>query len=145
MPSPSSATRDLARRLLSASRNGSGADVHHAAVVTERLRALLTSLVGVEGCASLLRRALTLAGEEVPSLRSVEVCKDGRFEECASIAAAVRPAEASPRDEAAVAVAAHLLWLLITFIGEGVTMRLVRQTWPDAALDDYGPTSEGDG
>ena len=38
--------------------------------------------------------------------------------------------------EAAVAITAHLLGLLVTFIGEPLTLRLVREAWPDASLDE---------
>jgi hypothetical protein len=33
---------------------------------------------------------------------------------------------------------AQLLGLLCTFIGEALTLRLVRDVWPDAAFDDPG-------
>ena len=38
--------------------------------------------------------------------------------------------------EAGAAVVVQLLGLLVTFIGEPLTLRLVRESWPDAALDD---------
>jgi hypothetical protein len=31
---------------------------------------------------------------------------------------------------------AQLLGLLLTFIGEGLTLRLVKDVWPDSAFDD---------
>ena len=31
---------------------------------------------------------------------------------------------------------AQLLGLLLTFIGEGLTLRLVQDVWPEAAFDD---------
>ena len=31
---------------------------------------------------------------------------------------------------------AQLLGLLLTFIGEGITLRLVQDVWPEAAFDD---------
>jgi hypothetical protein len=37
--------------------------------------------------------------------------------------------------DAAVAITAHLLGLLVTFIGEPLTVRLVREAWPDASWD----------
>ena len=37
--------------------------------------------------------------------------------------------------EAAVALAARLLGLLVTFLGEPITLRLVRDAWPDAVWD----------
>jgi hypothetical protein len=38
------------------------------------------------------------------------------------------------RDEGAVLIA-QLLGLLVTFIGEGLTLRLVQDVWPEAAFD----------
>ena len=37
--------------------------------------------------------------------------------------------------DAPVAIIAHLLGLLMTFIGEPLTLRLVREAWPDVLLD----------
>ena len=34
-------------------------------------------------------------------------------------------------NEAAVAILAHLLDLLITFIGQPLTMQLLKEAWPD--------------
>jgi hypothetical protein len=38
--------------------------------------------------------------------------------------------------EAAVGIIAHLLGLLETFIGEPLTLRLVREAWPDVSLGE---------
>jgi hypothetical protein len=45
-------------------------------------------------------------------------------------------------DEGGVILLAQLLGLLITFIGETLTLRLVQDTWSDAGLDDF---NSGDG
>ena len=39
-------------------------------------------------------------------------------------------------NEGAVAITAHLLGLLATFIGEPLTLRLVREAWPEASFDE---------
>ena len=39
-------------------------------------------------------------------------------------------------DEAASAIVAHLLHLLHTFIGRSLTLRLVRNAWPDSSFDE---------
>jgi hypothetical protein len=46
------------------------------------------------------------------------------------------------RDEGAVLIA-QLLGLLVTFIGEGLTLRLVQDVWPEAAFN--GRVSEKEG
>ena len=73
MQSPSPSTRDLARRLLAASRNGADSRTADPGVVIEKLGISLSRLAGVDGFASLLRRALTLASAESPSLRQVKI------------------------------------------------------------------------
>ncbi len=38
----------------------------------------------------------------------------------------------------------HLLGLLVTFIGEPLTLALVREAWPDISLDEPHSTTEID-
>lgn len=38
--------------------------------------------------------------------------------------------------EAALAITTHLLGLLVTFVGKPLTLRLVRDAWPDASLSE---------
>ena len=121
--------RDLARRLLAASPTASGSQVDEAAVLIEKLRITLTKLAGPEGFISLLRRALALARAEVPSLQNVKIGADGRLEGFEEVVADRGAGGAG--DEAAVAITAHLLGLLVIFIGEPLTLRLERAAWPD--------------
>jgi hypothetical protein len=141
MQKPSPSTRDLACRLLAASRNGEDPHLADPAVVIERLGASLSRLAGAEGFASLLRRALTLAGMESQALRLVRVDPDGRLQGLEEWALAPG---AEARTEATIAVTAHLLELLVTFIGEPITLRLVREAWPDLPLDDPDSKNEED-
>lgn len=132
--------RDLARRLLATSQTASDPHVHEAVLVNEKLRISLTQFTGADGFASLLRRALTLASAEVPALRSAKVSADGHlvgFEQLASHAGSVG-------GDAAVAITAHLLELLVTFIGKPFTLRLVREAWPDTALNEQHSKIEAD-
>jgi hypothetical protein len=129
MDKPPPSMRDLARRLLAASQTASDPSVHEAVLVNEKLRISLTQFAGPDGFTSLLRRALALASAEVPALRSVKVSVDGRlegFEQLGSQGGSVA-------GEEAVAITAHLLGLLVTFIGEPLTLRLVREAWPEAS------------
>ena len=124
--------RDLARRLLAASQTAADPHVHEAVVVIEKLRITLTKFAGAEGFASLLRRALLLAAADVPALQNVQIGADGRLEGFEQIVADKGTGAAG--DEAAVAITAHLLDLLATFIGEPLTLTLVRAAWPDISL-----------
>jgi hypothetical protein len=133
MDSLSPSMRDLARRLLAASRTASDPHVHEAVRVNEKLRITLTQFAGADGFASLMRRALALASAEVPSLQSVKVGADGRLEGFEGLATDAE----SDGGEAAVAITAHLLALLATFIGEPLTLRLLLLSWPDTSLDQW--------
>ncbi len=131
--------RDLARRLLAASQTASGPRVHEAVLVSERLRISLARFAGADGFASLLRRALVLASAEVPSLQSVKIGADGRLQGFEQV---VADEGSGAGDEAAVAITAHLLGLLATFIGEPLTLRLERAAWPGTLLDEEHPRTE---
>ena len=137
METPSPSTRDLAQRLLAASLTVSDSQVHEAVVVSDKLRTSLTRFAGVDGFISLQRRALVLARAEVPSLKCVKVGMDGRlqgFEEVTS----------DTRAGAGAAITAHLLELLVIFIGEPLMRRLIREAWPDTSLDISNSTMEKD-
>ncbi len=123
--------RDLARRLLAACQTASGSHVDEAAVVVEKLRLALVKFAGTDGFISLMRRALVLARTDVPALKFVKLDADGRLEGLEQIVAD-QPTE----DEAVVTLISHLLGLLVTFIGEPLTVGLVRAAWPDTSLKD---------
>jgi len=132
MDKPSSSMRDLALRLLAASQTAADPHVHEAVVVIEKLRIILTKFAGAEGFASLQRRALKLTSADVPALQSVKIGADGRLEGFEQFVADKGTGTAG--GEAAVAITAHLLDLLVTFIGEPLTLTLVRAAWPDTSL-----------
>ena len=75
-----------------------------------------------------------LANAEVPCLRNVKIGVGGRLEGFEQLAADTGTGGAA-RSEAAVAITAHLLGLLVTFIGEPLTLTLVREGWPDTSLN----------
>jgi len=135
MSTASPEIQDLARRLIAfeaAPDNSSAAGVDVAAQVIEELRLRLIKLAGVDGFRSLLSRALTLAKAEVPSLNMVQVRADGSVEGFDGIEGSQ---EAGAAGQAGIVLVAHLLELLVTFIGAPLTLRLVRDTWPDASMD----------
>jgi hypothetical protein len=129
-----SQTRDLAQRLL-AYENAAGKNsepTESAAFrVCAKLRRPLITLAGVAGFRSLLSRALTLARAEAPSLSAVEVARDGSLKGLDELASQTDKELA--RDGGILI--AQLIGLLLTFIGEGLTLRLVQDVWPEAAFD----------
>jgi hypothetical protein len=135
MSTASPEIQDLARRLLAfeaAHDNSSDARVDVAVQVIEELRMHLIRFAGVDGFRSLLSRALTLAKAEVPSLNMVHVRTEGSLEGFDGIE---QSQEAGAAVQAGIVLVAHLLELLVTFIGKPLTLRLVREAWPDAAMD----------
>ena len=132
MDTPSPSVRALAKRLLAmeaAIRSAEGPGPHEAVRVCQKLRISLTRFAGAAGFESLLRRALALARLEVPSLRGIEIKPDCSMEGLEEL---IR----NDGTEAGAAITAHLLGLLVTFIGQPLTLRLVRESWPDASLGD---------
>lgn len=130
MPTPSPSIRDLAERLLVATRTAPSSDppVHEAVALCETLRLSLTRFAGADGVAALMRRALALARVEAPALNNVTLNANGHMEGLEGVA------DAPGGTEAAVALVAHVLALLGLLIGEPLTLSLVREGWPDASL-----------
>ena len=128
-------TRDLAQRLL-AYENDAGETSNPrefpAFRVCEKLRQPIIALAGVAGFRSLLSRALTLATAEAPSLSAVQVTEDGSLKGLDELEPQIDKGQA--RDGGAMLIA-QLIGLLLTFIGEGLTLRLVQDVWPEAAFD----------
>jgi hypothetical protein len=127
------AIQNLARRLIAieSARDPSDGLVGGAVRACEKLRVPLGKLAGVAGFRSLMTRAMALATSEVPWLDSVPVRADGSLE---GFDAARLHQGTAAGGEAGVVVVAQLLGLLVTFIGEPLTRRLVRDAWPDASV-----------
>jgi len=125
LPGPNA--RRTARQLL-AHEAGEGkpsdARIPAAIRVCEKLRRPLSTLAGATGFHALLGRALTLAKAQDPHLAGTRVQPDGSLEGLSE-----------PRNNkdgpAGLALIAHLLGLLETFIGQDLTSRLVADVWPD--------------
>jgi hypothetical protein len=124
--------RSIARSLLSyESTADAGPETDIAATyrVLEALRRRLCTVVGVQGFRVLLTRALTLARARVPRLSEVTVNPDGSLTGLSAL-----PAEEIPI--AGFVLTAQLLELLATFIGEGLTLRILLSVWPDVTVLD---------
>ena len=108
--------------------------------VSARLRPQLVMLMGTAGYRALVSRALTLASAEVKWLGEVRVEPDGSLQGLEELAARF-PAGAVT--QGIVTQLAHLLELLVSFIGEGLTMRLVVELYPDLSEDDFNFAKKG--
>lgn len=124
--------RDLAQTLLAESRIGAESHLQDVEIVAERLRYSLTRFAGVSGVASLLKRAVVLASADVPAFRGVTVSSDGRLGGLEQLATHTK----AEREQAAIAIAAHVLGLLATFVGEPLTKRLVLQHSPEKSPNE---------
>lgn len=98
----------------------------------EKLKISLIRFAGADGWASLLRRSLAVARKDVPSLSQITLEPDGSMNGLEALAAQ----DARGGVEAGAAIVAYLLELLVTFIGEPLTLRLVLESWPDASTDE---------
>ena len=137
--------RDLAQGLLAYE---AGADKNSEPIesptlrVYEKLRQSLGGYVGVAGFYSLASRALALAKPEAPSLNTAQVSGDGALQGLSEIETQI----GMNKDlvgEGGIILIDRLLGLLRIFLGEALTLRLLRNAWPGEAFDDRNSVHGG--
>jgi hypothetical protein len=74
-----------------------------------------------------------LAQAEAPGLSVVQITADGCLQRIGELDSQLHDHEAG---EWELIFIAQLLGLILTFIGESLTLRLLLDVWPEAALDD---------
>lgn len=130
--------RDLAHRLLTYEAdagNGSERTESPTVRVYERLRYSLVEFVGVSGFQSLAMRALTLTKADAATPDGIRIAQNGSLEGLREI----DPQSEIDMDRArdvGILLIAHLLGLLRMFLGEALTLSLLRNAWPGEVLDD---------
>ena len=128
--------RKLAARLIAGEAKGKGSPQGSSPAVSrvcEKLRPHLATLMGKAGFRAVLARALAVTSAEVPWLATLHVNTDGALEGWDN----VEPSATSKvLTESGVLLVAQLLGLLVAFIGENLTLRLVRDVWPQLSLED---------
>ena len=136
--------RDLAHRLLAYEAfAGETCEPADSATVRvyEKLRQGLGEFAGVAGFQSLASRALALARTEAPSLNAVRVSADGALHGLGKIEQRFDidkiQAGEFPAGEGGTILIARLLGLLLLFLGEALTLSLLRVAWPGAAFEDF--------
>lgn len=130
MSAPTLQLRELAKRLMAHESQGNGSSGTNLTAdfpVIEKLRPQLTTLMGGVGFHALLSRTRALAGAEFPWVRKLKIKDAGTFEGMHQLTAEVGAREIF---EGRVALIAQLLGLLVAFIGEKLTLRLVQEVWP---------------
>jgi hypothetical protein len=118
------------RRLL-AREAGSGADAPCIAMAArrlcERFAKQLTPIIGDAGVSAICLRTLHLVQRQFPSLALIPAKNDGPFARVQESLQALEPGVAA---DAAIEVLTTASNLLDSFIGEGLTTRLLRGAWP---------------
>ncbi len=134
-PSALPKLKEFARQLsefeLAGAKSADVAD-HAAFRVCERLQAPLTKLLGLGGVRALLSRALSLAAADHTWLAKLFIKDDSSLEGFAALKAELRSTAIL---EGGVTVVAHLLGLLVTFIGPDLTLAVLKEAWPKADCD----------
>ncbi len=136
-------TRDLAQCLLNyevVSAKSSESMKSETLRVYEKLRQCLSAFAGAAAFESLAFRALAQAKSEAPSLWAVQVTEDESLQGLGEM----EPQLDIDKDlackfatgERGIILIARLLGLLFIFLGEALTLSLLRVTWPEASLDD---------
>ena len=104
----------------------------------ERFSQQLSPIIGDAGVAAICSRSLRLAQRRFPSLPLIPVHGDKPFARVQESLQGLEPGVAS---DAAIAVLTTASSLLDSFIGEGLTTRLLRGAWPDNFDGDPQETS----
>ena len=135
--------RDLARQLLAyeAGAGKTSESMEPSTVrVYEKLRQSLVAFAGIVGFQSLASRALALARAETPSLSAAQISVDGSLTGLAECGPQINMDKDRGGDyqagEGGVILIARLLGLLQVFLGEALTLTLLRHTWPAIAFND---------
>jgi hypothetical protein len=130
--------RDLTQRLLTYEADARGQNQPERSTtlrVYERLRHSLIELAGTAGFQALAARALTLAKSDAPSLIAMRVTAEGNLQGTTGTELPINLDE-DRLHESRVIFISRLLGLLLIFLGESLMMNLIRDIWPDAAVDD---------
>lgn len=125
--------RNLAERLIAHETRANSSETLAAFHAVEKLRPPLVNLQGNIGFRSLVSRSLAVASEETRWLRAVHVKSDGSLTGLRELQAQLAREQFY---EGAVALLAQLLALMVSFIGEDLTLDLAREVWPGLPLDE---------
>jgi hypothetical protein len=131
------ALRQVAQNVL-AHHAGPDASVEALAAAVHRAYADLgrvtAPLIGEAGVDALIGRALHLTQREYPWLAHTREPADAEGP-LAQVVSRLGRQDSAAATEAAGALVATFAGLLVTFIGEPLTLRLLRKAWPDAVSD----------
>jgi hypothetical protein len=108
--------------------------------VYEKLRTNLSVFAGVSAFESLAFRALMQAKSESPALWAVQVAAGGSLQGLGEFEPQIEMdknlAGEFPGDDGGIVLIARLLGLLRIFLGEALTLSLLRNAWPGEVFED---------
>ena len=135
MPKDQTAKRALARSLLEhyhARREAAGEPgTALGGGAIEELRIYLCKIIGTSGFHALFSRALQQATKHAPEIEALRLQPDGTLDGLGDLVL-------DDAHDAEAVLLAELLELLVTFIGEALTIRLLSDLWPDVSADIAG-------
>ena len=118
---------------ISEQKQSSGAARPPAFLVCDKLGPQLATLMGRGGYHALLSRALALSRKDADWLRTVLLAEPGSLEIADDV---LKKVDAQELDAGSTLLVAELLGLLAAFIGDTLTLRLMRDVWPALSLED---------
>lgn len=98
----------------------------------DRLRSPLIRFTGMAGYRSLLTRALAMTAQRIRWMKAVNVSADGDLSGVDEARVGVPPHEVT---EGEIELMTQFIGLLVTFIGEELTGRLLEEVWPNVLED----------
>jgi len=141
MTKASARERERARRLLAyegAAGGSSEACATAAGRVYDQLNARLAPLLGSAGVQALFARSAKLTQTEFPRLAEAAV-----LESSTKLRACLEPLDPAVASETAEALFGTFLSLVTTFIGERLTLQVLRHEWP--TIEEGTATTENKG
>jgi hypothetical protein len=142
MKKPDPALQELARRVMKARLSGSPASGTAVAEAMQgscgELYRVLETAMGIGGLQALIDRAIQITSRDYPWMADV----DAGTADCAmsGLTEAAAHLDARTALQGSAALLANILALLISFIGEDLTLRFVRHAWPKVS---FSKLSEG--
>jgi len=116
-------------------RAGEGLKFDATARIFEKLRLPLSQLAGPVGYSSLISRTLVLTRKKYPFLKSLDVGAQGKLEFMCDQGEFEDFQKRFEDQETGVELVAQLMNLLITFIGESLTVSLLKDAWPNGSFE----------
>lgn len=107
----------------------------------QRLHDRLDRLIGAGGFRALLNRALHLAKKKYAWLEGVGI-EDYPGCEFKDLREAVKGKKPATVNEACTLILANVIWLLVIFIGEDITIGLIQEAWPHVTIDIAASSSK---